>query len=175
MRIFRLSAIAIIGAVALGGCSTAPEEAVETLAQTKLPVQLLRNSVAGDVAADATEGVTKVEDASVACDDPDGIVRMWRSTALLELVADRAEEVTVIARAMAAHLEENSWVSEETAVSGSAATLELTNPSSRALIRITANEDADGNGRGATIFVVVTGPCVTTDGPGSKELAALGE
>jgi hypothetical protein len=169
--------LAIGTALALAACSGASPstDEVETLAETKPPVQLLRNNVAGHIEHDATEGVTKVEDSSVACDDPDGLIRMWRSTALLELVADHAENVTATARAMGAELVDHDWTAVETAVSGSALTLELTNPSSRALIRITANEDADGDGRGATIFVVVTGPCVTTDGPGSDELAELGE
>ena len=35
-------------------------------------------------------------------------------------------------------------------------------------------EDVDGDGYGATIFMDVTGPCVPAHGPGSDELKLLG-
>jgi len=161
-------------AAALGGCSTT---APLLLADSKPAVQLLRNSAAGTIDPAALQGLTKVDDGSVACDDSDEQERerRWRSSALLELVPEQADQVAELAASTVDSLERNGWTATEDQLSENALAVELVNTDSKATIRITANGDADGNGRGATIFVVVTGECVTTEGLGSAELKTLGE
>ena len=164
-------------ALTLTGCAdSSSSDGSATLLDTKLAVQLLRNTVSGQVSPDSTEGVTQVEDASEACDgDADGLLRMWRSTAMTELTAERGAKVKAIVETIAGGLVAKGWTSTADQKNDSKFTMELENPNAIGLIRITSTEDIVGDTTGATIFVEVTGPCVMTDGPGSDELRVLGE
>lgn len=176
-----LSATAIatlLVTVALTGCATdsASNDGSATLLDTKLAAQLLRNSISGQLSPESTAEVTQVEDASEACEaDDGGLMRMWRSTALTELTAEPGAKVKAIVETMSGGLVAKGWTSTADQKNVSKFTVELENPNSTGLIRITSTEDIEGDTTGATIFVEVTGPCVKTDGPGSDELKKLGE
>ena len=168
----------LVSALLLCGCAASPAAGggAVTLLDTKLTAQLLRNNVTGQVSSSAIKDISQVSDASEACDDdPDGFMRMWRSTALTELTAERASKVSAIAQTISGTLAVKGWEPKGEYVSDTSQVVTLTNPNSLATIQITTTEDGDGDGRGAMIFVDVTGPCVATDGPGSDELAVLGE
>jgi hypothetical protein len=168
----------LAGALLLGGCAASPAtgDGAVTLLDTKLTAQLLRNNVSGQISSSSIEEMSQVSDASEACDDdPAGMVRRWRSTALTELTAERASKVSAIAQTISGSLAVKGWTPKGEQLTDTSFVLTLTNADSLAQIQITTTEDEDGDGQGATIFVDVTGPCVATAGPGSDELAVLGE
>ena len=163
-------------AVGLTGCAGDSNDGSASLLDTKLAVQLLRNTVSGQVSPDSTEGVSQVDDASEACEgDADGLMRMWRSAALTELTAERSTNVKAMVQTISGGLVSKGWTSHAEQKNDSKFTVELENPNAIGLIRITSTEDIEGDDLGGTIFVEVTGPCVKTDGPGSDELRLLGE
>ena len=162
--------------IGLSGCAGDSSDGSLSLLDTKLAVQLLRNTVSGQVSSASTEDVSQVDDASEACeDDADGFMRMWRSTALTELTAERSGNVKAMVQTIAGGLTAKGWTSDAEQKNDSKYTVELENPNAIGVIRITSTEDVEGDDLGGTIFVEVTGPCVKTDGPGSDELTQVGE
>ena len=162
-------------ALSLTACG-AEEPSGITLAESKSYTQLQRNTISGQISPDVTASVTRVTDASESCGGGDSRdMRLWRSTALTELVPEAADKVTLIQQSIAGSYVSNGWeqTSEEHAKDTTLIT--LTNPSSLAVIELTAVTNADGIGMGANLFVNIAGPCVKTDGPGSAELKDLGE
>ena len=167
----------IVAAIAVGisGCAAADTaEATLSLAETKSAAQLVRNSISGQISPEITAAVTDVTDASETCNsDSKSLMRLWRSTARTELTPDAAGKVMTIQQTIAGSFVSKGWTSESVKLSDSSTIVTLTNPSSLAVIDITATTDDDGVGTGATIFVDIAGPCVKTDGPGSAELQQL--
>jgi hypothetical protein len=157
---------AIVLLLALTGCTAAPAEL--TLVETKSTVQLLRNETATRVPKDVLLSVVKSEDRSEACDIGDPI-RSWRSSVTLNISAQRAQEARQLWADLVASYVDEGWrqgnVGDREAV--------LTTTESVATIDILVTEDADRDGDGASIIVLVTGPCVTTDGYDSDEVAQL--
>ena len=173
-----IAAASVMIAVSLSGCAadTNSGDGSPTLLETKQAAQLLRNQVSGQLSAGSTESISKVRDASEACDgDAEGLHRLWRSTTQTELTPEHASEVNEIVQNISGKFVSKGWNTSTKELSDSSVLVTLENDNSLAVIEITAAEDADGDGDGATIFVDVTGPCVLTDGPGSDELAVLGE
>lgn len=177
MKVAALGITVAVIAVALSGCAAAETaEATLSLADTKSTAQLVRNAISGQISPEITAAVTDVTDASETCNsDSTGLMRLWRSTARTELTPDAATKVTLIQQTIAGSFVSKGWTSESVKLSDSETIVTLTNPSSLAVIDITATTDDDGVGTGATIFVDIAGPCVKTDGPGSAELQQLGE
>jgi hypothetical protein len=166
---------AVLLAVLLTGCA-AEEPTGITLADTKSTAQLQRNTISGQISPDITESVTRVTDASESCgDDSTRHMRLWRSTALTVLKPEAAGKVRLIQQSIEGAFVSKGWDSASEALSKDTTLVTLTNPSSLAVIEITAVTNVDGIGMGANIYVNIAGPCVTTDGPGSAELAELGE
>ena len=162
--------------IGLTGCAGDSNGASLSLLDTKLAVQLLRNTVSGQVSSASTADVSQVDDASEKCDgETEGLMRMWRSTALTELTAERSGNVKAMVQTIAGGLTAKGWTSNAEQKNDSKYTVELENPDAIGVIRITSTEDVEGDTTGGTIFVEVTGPCVKTDGPGSDELRQLGE
>ena len=172
--IIGISAVAI--AVLLGGCASDDSAGEVTLAATKSTAQLQRNTISGQISPDITASVTRVTDASESCDnDETRHMRLWRSTALIELVPEAAGEITRIQQSISGTFASKGWDSTSEAISKDTTLVTLTNPNSLAVIELTAVTNEDGIGMGANLFVNIAGPCVKTDGPGSDELKKLGE
>ncbi len=150
----------------LAGCAASPAEL--SLVETKSAVQLLRNSTAALVPDDALLSVVKSVDASEPCDAGDPI-RRWRSSVILNISAQRAGEVRGFFDDLVARYVDDGWkrgnVGDREAV--------LSTPDSVATIDVLMTEDADHDGDGASITVLVIGPCVTTDGQDSDEVTGL--
>ena len=173
----RTAVILLAGVLLLSGCAAeSTGTATPSLADTKSSAQLVRNTIAGQISADITANVSDVTDKSETCQsDRDGIMRLWRSTSLTELTPEAAGKVDLIQQTISGTFVSKGWTSESKPVSGQSTMVTLTNPSSLAVIEITATNDEDGTGTGATLLVDIAGPCVKTDGPGSDELRKLGE
>lgn len=169
-----LTAVAI--AVLLGGCAADDSAGTVTLAATKSTAQLQRNTISGQISPDITASVTRVTDASESCGGDDTRhMRLWRSTALIELVPEAADQITRIQQSISGSFASKGWDSASEAVTKDTTLVTLTNPNSLAVIELTAVTNVDGIGMGANLYVNIAGPCVKTDGPGSAELEQLGE
>lgn len=175
MKAATLTASALVALALLSGCSETKPAGV-TLADTKSNAQLQRNTISGKISPDITASVTRVTDASEACNgDETRKMRLWRSTALTELTPEAAGEITRILQSISGSYVSEGWSSSSESPSKDTTVVTLVNPKSLAVIELTAVTNEDGIGMGANLFVNIAGPCVMTDGPGSAELAALGE
>lgn len=176
MRTALLGTGAVALTLALGACSAAPVDSGPTLslADTKSSAQLNRNTISGKISAEITAEVSQVTDASETCEsDPQGLMRLWRSTALTELTQEASGKLATIQQSISGAFVSKGWESASKALSETSTIVTLTNPGSLAKIEITGTEATSTSG--ATVYVNITGPCVKTDGPGSAELKALGE
>ena len=154
-------------ALLLAGCGSDTGAAL-TLAESKSPVQLLRNEVASRIPQEVVQQVVN-EDYSEAC-GTDESIRSWHSTVRLEVGASNAAAVELLIDELSASFEEDGWIStpgnerldEKQAV--------YTRGGTAAEIHITADDRA---GVGHAVVVSVSGPCVQTDGPDSDEVTSL--
>lgn len=175
MKTVTIGTTAIVAALLLTGCSDSAPTGV-TLADTKSNAQLQRNTISGKISPDITASITRVTDASESCNgDETRKMRLWRSTALTELTPEAAGEITRIVQSISGAYVSEGWTSTSEAPTKDTTVVTLVNPGSLAVIELTAVTNEDGIGMGANLFVNIAGPCVMTDGPGSAELAALGE
>lgn len=139
-----------------------------SLADTKSPVQLLRNESVLRLPAEQVGSVANTDE-SVACDGDDA-VRSWESTATITLAADAATDPESAMTTLARSFEEDGWVvspgnereDDEQAV--------LTSGTSAAEIRLVARSQSAGT---ASITIEAAGPCVHTDGANSDEVTRL--
>jgi hypothetical protein len=164
---------AIIGGVlasVLAGCSS--DDGGVSLADTKGPAQLLRNSVAGKIPTDLVASQGDTEDNSEACSS-DGVKRSWHSGVLLNLNPDHGSQAFEVLENLGRNLSDDGWTGEESSPSGKIHELRLTSTRTQSVIRITATLPADSDGNGASVQVAVNGPCVATDGPDSDEVKHL--
>jgi hypothetical protein len=162
-------ALALATAAVLTGCSSgAPSAPAQTLGDTKSPAQLLRNTVAGRIAADAVDRIEPAQDRSLPCastdSDPDGLLRSWHSSVGITLV-DSVGTAEVVSGLV------DSFVAEgwELGTYGGRETITLSREGSGPTIYITLPEGEAGNELG----LEVEGPCVTTDGTDSLEVREL--
>ena len=167
---------ALFGVVALAGCSSdTGESGGITLAQTKSPVQLMRNEAASRVPSGAISMTDQVEDLSIACKteaaDPEGRERSWRSSVLVSIEDGSAWRVANLGDDVAASFVDEGWALTKGPKS-TTTNLLLENPGSAASITLSETEAADGK-EGASIRVIATGPCVDTDGAESQEVTQL--
>ena len=154
----------------LAGCGGSDVDA-SALANTKAPAQLLRNSVASRVPKADVQKLGSSEDVSVACGD-NGIMRSWQSSQLLLIQPEQSYKIRQLLLDLTGVLAVDGWKAVETAPSTNvhAATLTSAKTSSQILIMATG---ANTQGNGASVNIVVTGPCVKTDGPDSDEVKHL--
>lgn len=175
MKIITLGLVSAVIVMSLAGCAAEEPQGI-TLADTKSYAQLQRNTISGQISPEVTASVTRVTDASESCGEGDSRdMRLWRSTALTELVPEAADKVTLIQQSIAGGYVSKGWEQTSEELAKDTTLITLTNPSSLAVIELTAVTNADGIGMGANLFVNIAGPCVQTDGPGSAELKDLGE
>jgi hypothetical protein len=168
---------AVLCAASLSACSGEDTgSATATLAQTKSPVQLMRNEAAARVPTGAVSSNEQVEDLSVACKteaaDPEGRDRSWRSSALVNIGDDSAWRVDKIGDDVAASFVEEGWTLSK-GPKTTTTILILENPGSAASITLAVTEAAEDGESSASIRVTAAGPCVLTDGKDSQEVKQL--
>ena len=145
-----LTALAIAAAFALSGCSLLPGSDTDlTLAETKSPVQLLRNSAASRISETAISDVLETTDQSVACRTPDkdpvGLLRQWRSTIQLEL--KNSSDPDVVSDELTASFVDQGWVEGYYI---NKAIIELTKGGSETVIHLSSKVADDETGDDAT-------------------------
>lgn len=160
------AAFAIV--LSLAACSE--EKTGLTLAETKSPVQLLRNEAASRVPAGLVGEVENSSDSSESCRtaeaDPEGLQRAWKSSVRIVLTPEA--ELDLVLSKFYVSFREDGW---EQGTYGSDTIVEFTRDGSIANIHITSREAKDG--APAELQVQVAGPCVMTDGEGSDEVTRL--
>jgi hypothetical protein len=171
IRTATLAALTICGALALSGCTVTDTSL--SLADTKSPVQLLRNSAATRVSDDLIKEVLNATDQSVACrtpeTDPEGLLRQWRSTIRLEL-AEAADPDAVVA-ALTKSFVDSGWTE---GIYGTKSIIELTKGESGTVIHLSRTKADEEEGTSAELQLQANGPCVMTEGETSQEVALLG-
>ncbi len=181
MSIRRLSGIAVsaafVASLLLTSCATEQEDQNDafpdlTLAETKSPVQLLRNETASRIPAKLIADVEQTEDVSFACvtpeNDPKGLIRSWRSRVRVELVPTAS--ATDMLKDLVASYVAQGW---KEGTYGSATIIDLTRDDSLTTIHLsTKKADADA-GVGPVVQLQVAGPCVKTAGGESDEVKLL--
>ena len=172
---YRIAAVAVALLLPLlGGCA-GPDSATSplTLSSTKVTVQLLRNSAGSLIPEEAIKFRESDSDESRSCsDDENSPVRAWKASVRFIIEAEFAAQSEQIASEIVNEYESNGWQSDKT-VNGDTTTWAMQSDTILATLLVSAVGDPDGNGKGATIYVASTGPCVTTDGPDSTEVREL--
>ncbi len=186
-----VSALALVLSIAtITACAQAPARLTVppgdypdlTLAESKSPVQLLRNEAVSRIPEAVVLNTPSNIDGSQAClsasEDSDGVIRRWTSAVDVNLRLSEAPHTQAIVDGVLASFTDDGWVSQM--VEGSKDDTEaylLTNSAagtasaSLAKLRIEAIVAIDG--ASSFIRVEVTGPCVATDGADSAEVRDL--
>lgn len=185
-----LALVFTIGSLTACGQAAAPADVPAgdypdlTLAESKSPAQLLRNTAVERIPADVVLNVGTDTDGSEACltekEDPKGYIRRWKSSVDVNLRLPEAPNTQAIVDGVLATFTDEGWMSQ--AITGSKADNQahlLTNGTagsasvSGAQLRIEAIVANDG----ASSFVRVEaiGPCVVTGGASSAEVIELGK
>ena len=151
----------------LAGCGTGTDVAL-TLADSKSPVQLLRNAVASRIPEDVVQQVVN-EDYSEAC-GAEASIRSWHSAVRLELGAAQATEVDTLIDELSVSFEADGWIATPGNERLEQKQAVYTKGGTAAEIHISAEDRA---GVGHAVVVSVSGPCVQTDGPDSDEVTSL--
>lgn len=174
-----LAAVLLTGAT---GCATATKSG-PTLADTKSPVQLLRNEVASRIPPAVIETVSETEDYSIRCksesEDPVGLRRSWHSNAQVTVETGAVWRVDAIVDEIGQSFAEQGWTSTPVSVDDHTHAVELTRENSASEIRVSAHRPnpeaplASDEGEPVTIDVELHGPCVDTEGPDSDAVRKL--
>jgi len=171
----RIAGLAVLTALVLTGCSDTSSSEGPTLAETKSPVQLLRNEAASRVQESQVEQILNTQDESTNCrtpeTDPDGLLRSWRSTSRLQLVYSTSVEVSAVVDNLAESFVKQGW---DRGIYGTASIIELTRAGSETNIHISFKRADDEAQTGAEVQIAVAGPCVMTKGKTSDEVVKLG-
>jgi len=180
VRAVRPLLVGLFVVLATAGCvqetPTSLDEGVSdvSLADTKSPVQLLRNEVAARIPADLLERVESTQDRSLACkeqsDDPDGLIRSWHSSLRATLLSESSDGVDALVSDLVKTFTDQNWSAQPVSRTEVSDAILLTSPDSIASIEIEAGQDS---GNTAVIRVDTYGPCVVTDGKNSEEVKAL--
>ena len=186
-RTFLVRGISLAFVVALlAGCGADTGEGAElSLGQTKSPVQLLRNDAAGRIPPAVIEIVEDAQDLSVACldeaDDPMGLRRSWHSTAIVTIEDGATWRIEAVVTDLVGSYVDQGWVARPLGGSPTVKNTLLTSDASFAEIRVASkvpdvdavSTSTDEVVEAAVIEVQVHGPCVTTAGAESEEVASL--
>ena len=183
--------LAIAGTLALSACGSdvgagvAGEFPDLTLAETKSPVQLLRNDAAGRLPPAVIDNIEETADTSVACleeeDDPTGIVRSWHSTAIVTVQSGSVWRIDDIVDKLVESYVDQDWLARSLGQSADFRSSLLTSEKSLAEITVIGqrpDEDQSATSTAevvedVTIEIQVHGPCVRTDGADSDEILNL--
>ena len=164
--------VALAGALLLSGCTASPASTGElTLAQTKSPVQLLRNDAIDRVEKRFIAEVLPTTDGSEACleagGNAEGLIRQWKSSVEIVLAADA--DVAYVSERLVQGFTAKGWDDEAISDHGPFWLTKLTSTRSVAAVEIGWEEHDDGS----LIKISSTGPCVMTGGPDSDEVVNL--
>lgn len=188
-----VSALALIIAIGLTGCgeSAAPLENVPagdypalTLAESKSPAQLLRNTAVSRIPEEVVLNVGTDTDGSEAClgteEDPDGMIRRWVSSVDVNLKLPEAPNTEAIVSSVLATFTDEGWMSQQ--ITGSKANNQaflLTNgtaeTASVSLAQVRIEPVVANDGASSYVRVEAIGPCVVTGGANSAEVTKLGK
>jgi hypothetical protein len=174
-----LAALLLTGAT---GCATATTSG-PTLADTKSPVQLLRNEAASRIPPAVIETVSDTEDFSIRCksesEDPIGLRRSWHSNAQVTVEAGAVWRVDQIVDEIGQSFADQGWTVAPVAVDDHTHAVEMTRDGSASEIRVSSHRPnpeaplASDEGKPVTIDVELHGPCVDTEGPDSDAVRKL--
>ncbi len=154
-----------------------------SLAESKSPAQLLRNSALTRIPAETILNVGTEIDGSTAClseeEDPKGYIRQWVSSVDVNLRLPEAPNTDAIVDGVLASFIDEGWMSQQ--VAGSTADSHadlLTNGTSAAAgvsaARIHLEAVVANDGASSFIHIEALGPCVITDGADSSQVKTLG-
>lgn len=182
--------IAVFAASALVGCSSAagPSDYKYpdlSLAQTKGPVQLLRNETASRIPPAVVDKLQDSSDLSAAClseaDDSNGDVRQWLSSATATFKKASQWRLKKVTKDLIASLVDQGWTARDVGGSpnvhrtllskkGSAAEIQVSSKSPAKAAASTSKDEVVTDYR---IEIETHGPCVMTDGAKSDEVTKL--
>ena len=116
--------------------------------------------------------MTNTEDESLPC-EKDPKIRAWNSGVTVAFDDAHQDMTKPTAQAIINGFKEKGWTPEiENYTDG--LSVRLSKPGSVSVIHVqSVPADASGKGHGAQVVIVVTGPCVQTDGPDSPEVKTL--
>jgi hypothetical protein len=170
-------AVALLTIVGLSACSTADSGAgTLTLAQTKSPVQLLRNEAANRIGNIVVGTVDSTSDVSKACKtaeaDPKGLSRSWTSSISVSLATGTAWRLEEVAQSLITSFTDQGWTAER-GIQSDVSYTGLKSDTSSATIGVTSKIGDDAAGVPAELLITTNGPCVATDGAESDEVKKL--
>jgi len=185
-----LAGAILLGLLALAGCAASPADGDTaypdlSLAETKSPVQLLRNETTSRVPTGAIESLGEATDVSLSClaedRDPEGLVRQWSSTAVVLIERASQWRTSKIAEDVVQSLVDEGWTAREAGGSATVHRTLLTSESSLAEIQVSSKEPDEGRASTSTdeevtdyrIEIETHGPCVETEGADSDEVVSL--
>ena len=178
-----IAAIIVLSLSTLAGCSAAGS-GERSLADTKSPVQLLRNEAASRIPPAAIDAVGETEDVSKPCeseaDDPDGLRRAWHSSTQVVVEAASAWRVDAIVDGIGTSFADQGWTVTPVDDGDLTHGLTLTREETASELRVSAHRPEAGTAAPAadsaepvTIDVASHGPCVDTAGADSDEVTEL--
>jgi hypothetical protein len=189
-RMAAVTALITLTLAGVAGCSTDSSGAL-SLAETKSPVQLLRNEAASRIPPAVIDAVSDTEDHSVGCEpeseDPAGLRRSWHSNTRVTVVTGSVWRVDQVVDDIGQSFADQGWTVTPVTGDDDTHAVELTKKGSASEIRVsahrsaveaTAEPDSDVGDAGAdadpvTIDVETHGPCVDTEGPDSDAVRKL--
>lgn len=154
-----------------------------TLAESKSPAQLLRNTAVTRIPAATVLNVGTEIDGSIAClseeQDPKGYIRQWVSSVDVNLRLPEAPNTDAIVDSVLATFIDEGWMSQQIAGSSEDSHADLlTNGTSAAAgvsaARVRIEAVVANDGASSFIHIEALGPCVVTDGTDSSEVTTLG-
>jgi len=176
LAVVALSLAALTACASQSGGTADTATATLTLAQTKSPVQLLRNEAANRIDEFIVETINETEDLSAPCKtaeaDPLGLERSWTSSVEVSLKAGSAWRAAIVADELVASFEEQGWIASRGAPSAVTYT-GLKSENSAATIGLTVTTEDLAAGTPAKLQITTKGPCVTTGGAESDEVKRL--
>ena len=176
LTVVALSLAALTACASQSGGTADTATATLTLAQTKSPVQLLRNEAANRIDEFIVETINETEDLSAPCKtaeaDPLGLERSWTSSVEVSLKAGSAWRAAIVADELVASFEEQGWIASRGAPSAVTYT-GLKSENSAATIGLTVTTEDLAAGTPAKLQITTKGPCVTTGGAESDEVKRL--
>jgi hypothetical protein len=176
LAVVAVSLAALTACASQSGGTADTATATLTLAQTKSPVQLLRNEAANRIDDFIVETINETEDLSAPCKtaeaDPLGLERSWTSSVEVSLKAGSAWRAAIVADELVASFEAQGWVASRGAPSAVTYT-GLKSEKSAATIGLTVTTEDLAAGTPAKLQITTKGPCVTTGGAESDEVKRL--
>ena len=155
-----------------------------TLAESKSPAQLLRNTAVSRIPPEVVLNEGTNTDGSEACltekEDPKGYIRRWKSTIDVNLRLPEAPNTETIVDTVLATFTDDGWMAQ--AVTGSKAdnqahllTNETAGTASVSLAQLRIEAIVASDKASSFIHIEAIGPCVVTGGADSTEVTDLGK